>query len=165
MSTRALLGEFHELVRSRGDEIVGLCQDLVRVPSPSGCEGILAQFILASMQELDYDETWIDAAGNVIGLVKGGDGPTTMFNGHMDIVDAGSPEDWEHSPFEAEVHEGHIWGRGSADMKGGLAAMISASSLEDSTLVMRRFMSTEGFDCIGPPTIPTRNGNSISPTS
>ena len=121
-----LLGECRELVNGRGDEIVGLCQDLVRIPSPSGCEGILAQFILASMQELDYDETWIDAAGNVIGLVKGGDGPTTMFNGHMDIVDAGNPDDWQHPPFEAEVHEGHIWGRGSADMKGGLAAIISA---------------------------------------
>jgi acetylornithine deacetylase/succinyl-diaminopimelate desuccinylase-like protein len=81
------------------------------------------------MQELDYDETRIDAAGNVIGLVRGGDGPTTMFNGHMDIVDAGNPDDWEHPPFEAEVHEECIWGRGSADMKGGLAAMISAAGL------------------------------------
>jgi acetylornithine deacetylase/succinyl-diaminopimelate desuccinylase-like protein len=81
------------------------------------------------MQELDYDKTWIDAAGNVIGLVKGGDGPTTMLNGHMDVVDAGNPDDWEHPPFEAEVHEGYIWGRGSADMKGGLAAMISAAGL------------------------------------
>jgi acetylornithine deacetylase/succinyl-diaminopimelate desuccinylase-like protein len=81
------------------------------------------------MQELDYDETWIDAAGNVIGLVRGGDGPTTMFNGHMDIVDAGNPDDWLYPPFEAEVYEGHIWGRGSADMKGGLAAMISAAGL------------------------------------
>ena len=129
MSTRVLLDECRELVKSRIDQIVGLCQDLVRIPSPSGCEGLLAQFILASMQELDYDETWIDAAGNVIGLVRGGDGPTTMFNGHMDIVDAGNPDDWEHPPFEADVHEGHIWGRGSADMKGGLAAMISAAGL------------------------------------
>jgi succinyl-diaminopimelate desuccinylase len=129
MSTRALLDEYRELVKSRGNEIVGLCQDLVRIPSPSGCEGILAQFILASMQELDYDETWIDAAGNVIGVIKGGGGPTTMLNGHMDIVDAGDPDDWDHPPLAAEVHDGHIWGRGSADMKGGLAAMISAAGL------------------------------------
>ena len=44
------------------------------------------------------------------------------------------------------------------------AAMSSASSRDDSTLVMRRFISTDGFDCICPPTIPTRSGSSISPT-
>ena len=123
-----LLDECRELVMRRRDEIVGLCQDMVKIPSPSGDEGALAEFVLGAMRRLDYDEAWMDAAGNVIGIVKGGAGPKTMFNGHMDVVDAGNPDDWEHPPFAAEVHDGHVWGRGAADMKGGLAAMLFAAA-------------------------------------
>jgi succinyl-diaminopimelate desuccinylase len=127
MIDTTLLDECRELVMSRREEIVGLCRGMVRILSLSGDEGRLAEFILDAMRELGYDEVWMDTAGNVIGVVKGGDGPKTMFNGHMDVVDAGNPDDWEHPPFAAEVHDGHIWGRGSADMKGGLAAMMFAA--------------------------------------
>jgi len=129
MISTAPLDECRALVKSRRDEIVGLCREMVRIPSPSGNEGRLAEFILGAMRRLDYDEAWMDGAGNVIGIVRGGDGPRTMFNGHMDIVDAGNPADWAFPPFAGEVHDGHIWGRGSADMKGGLAAMLSAAGL------------------------------------
>jgi putative selenium metabolism hydrolase len=81
------------------------------------------------MQRLDYDQAWIDMAGNVVGVVRGGPGPVTMFNGHMDIVDAGNPDSWQHPPFGAEIHEEHLWGRGSADMKGALAGMLFAAGL------------------------------------
>ena len=127
MIDTTLLDEGRELVIGRREEIVGLCQDMVRIPSLSGDEGRLAEFILGAMRDLGYDEARMDAAGNVIGIVKGGEGPKTMFNGHMDVVDAGNSDDWEHPPFAAEVHDGHIWGRGSADMKGGLAAMMFAA--------------------------------------
>ncbi|GAB4536334.1 MAG: YgeY family selenium metabolism-linked hydrolase [Anaerolineae bacterium] len=129
MINTALVDECRALVHSQRDEIVRLCQEMVRIPSLSGDEGRLAEFILGHMQHLGYDEAWMDRAGNVIGIIKGGDGPRTIFNGHMDIVDAGNPADWAHPPFSGEVHDGHIWGRGSADMKGGLAAMISAAGL------------------------------------
>jgi succinyl-diaminopimelate desuccinylase len=129
MIDTTLLGECRELVVGRRDEIVELCQDMVRIPSPSGDEGALADFVLGAMEHFDYDEAWIDPAGNVIGVVKGGDGPCTMFNGHMDVVDAGNPNEWKYPPFAAEVHDGALWGRGSADMKGGLAAMIYAAGL------------------------------------
>jgi putative selenium metabolism hydrolase len=129
MIDTTLLGKCRELVMRHQDEIVGLCQDMVRIPSPSGDEGALADFILGTMGRLDYDEAWIDPAGNVIGVVKGGAGPRTMFNGHLDIVDAGNPKEWEHPPFAAEIHDGYLWGRGSADMKGGLAGMIFAAGL------------------------------------
>jgi succinyl-diaminopimelate desuccinylase len=129
MIDTTLLGKCRELVMGRQEKTVGLCQDMVRIPSFSGDEGTLADFILGAMERLDYDEAWIDPAGNVIGVVKGGEGPRTMFNGHMDVVDAGNPKEWEHPPFAAEIHDGYLWGRGSADMKGGLAAMIYAAGL------------------------------------
>ncbi len=128
MIDTTLLDEGRELVMSRREEIVGLCQGMVRIPSLSGDEGRLAEFILGTMRDLGYDEAGMDAAGNVIGVVKGGEGSKTVFNGHMDVVEAGNPDDWEHPPFAGEVHDGYIWGRGSADMKGGLAAMIFAAA-------------------------------------
>jgi acetylornithine deacetylase/succinyl-diaminopimelate desuccinylase-like protein len=52
-----------------------------------------------------------------------------MFNGHMDVVAAGNLDDWQYPAFGAEIHDGYVWGRGSADMKGPLAAMIYAAGL------------------------------------
>ncbi len=129
MIEKALLDESRALVSRRSDEIMALCQSMVKVPSLPGEESPVADLALAAMQALNYDETWVDPAGNVVGIVKGSAGPRTMFNGHIDIVDAGNPEDWTHPPFAGEVHDGHLWGRGSADMKGPLAAMIFAAGL------------------------------------
>jgi putative selenium metabolism hydrolase len=129
MIDKALLDECRALVSRRSDEVVALCRSMVKVPSLPGEEGPVADLALAAMQALDYDETWVDPAGNVVGIVQGSAGPRTMFNGHMDIVDAGNPEDWAHPPFAGEIHDGYLWGRGSADMKGPLAAMIFAAGL------------------------------------
>jgi succinyl-diaminopimelate desuccinylase len=129
MVDNALLDECRQLVRNRHAEIITLCQSMVKIPSLPGNEGPVADLVFDAMQKLDYDETWIDAAGNVIGVVRGGEGPTTMLNGHMDVVDAGNVDDWRYPPFGAEIHEGYIWGRGSADMKGPLAGMIFAAGL------------------------------------
>ncbi len=62
---------------------------------------------------------------NVISRLKGSrDGPRFMLNGHMDTVAAGAG--WEHDPFGAEIEGGRMYGRGTVDMKSGLAAMLSA---------------------------------------
>jgi putative selenium metabolism hydrolase len=81
------------------------------------------------MARLAYDAVWVDEAGNVIGRIDGGDGPSLMLNGHMDHVDAGDPDLWRHPPFGGEIHDGELWGRGAADMKGALAAMVYAGGL------------------------------------
>jgi putative selenium metabolism hydrolase len=52
-----------------------------------------------------------------------------MLNGHMDHVDAGERARWRHPPFGGEIHGGQLWGRGSVDMKGALAAMVYAGAL------------------------------------
>ena len=129
MIDTAWLEACRELVSGQRDQIITLAQRLVKLPSLSGQEGAVAEAVLEAMQQLDFDESWVDPAGNVIGIVKGGDGPTTMFNGHMDVVDPGNPDDWKYPAFGAEIKQGLMWGRGSADMKCALAAMIFAASL------------------------------------
>lgn len=60
-----------------------------------------------------------------------------LYNGHLDTVPVGS-ENWVHQPFEAEVSEGKIWGRGSADMKGGLAVlMVAARALSEARVSLQ----------------------------
>ncbi len=65
---------------------------------------------------------------NVVAVLAGSaPGPTLLFEGHTDVVTEGEPGDWTHDPFGAEVVGGRLFGRGAADMKGGLAAMMYAT--------------------------------------
>jgi succinyl-diaminopimelate desuccinylase len=113
---------------NRGD-LIALAQKLVQTPSLPGQEGGVASLIRSEMEHLAYDEVWLDEAGNVIGHLAGGSGPSLMLNGHMDHVDAGDPARWAHPPFGGEIHDGDLWGRGTVDMKGGLAAMVYAGGV------------------------------------
>lgn len=117
------------------EEVIAFLQQMVRIPSLSGDEGETADLILAKMQDSGYDEAWIDPVGNVIGKIKGkGTGPTVMLNGHMDVVEPSRREAWLADPFSAEIIDGKvfgekgefIYGRGSADMKAGVVAMVLA---------------------------------------
>jgi len=121
--------ELWQLVEMHRAELVAFAQRLVQTPSMPGQEGNVAGVIQAQMQRLGYDKGWQDEVGNVVGQVEGGDGPSLMLNGHMDHVDAGDPGRWPHPPFGGEIQDGELWGRGAADMKGALAAMIFAGGL------------------------------------
>jgi len=57
---------------------------------------------------------------------RGNDGPVLAFAGHTDVVPTGPIERWEHHPFEPRIEDGMLCGRGAADMKGSLAAMVTA---------------------------------------
>ncbi|MFC2029533.1 M20/M25/M40 family metallo-hydrolase [Chloroflexota bacterium] len=111
------------------EELVAFAQKLVQTPSPSGQEGDVAALMQAEMLRLSYDQVWVDEAGNVIGRIAGEDGPSLMLNGHMDHVAADNPSRWRYPPFGAEIHQGELWGRGSVDMKGALAAMVYAGGV------------------------------------
>jgi succinyl-diaminopimelate desuccinylase len=124
--------ELWNLVEAYHDRLVMFAQTLVRTPSMSGQEAEIAALVQAEMKGLGYDRVWRDEVGNVIGHLQGGDGPSLMLNGHMDHVDAGDGEQWQYPPFGGELHNGDLWGRGSVDMKGALAAMIYAGALVKS---------------------------------
>ncbi len=59
--------------------------------------------------------------------------PHLCFAGHTDVVPPGNPEDWRHPPFGAAIDDGHLYGRGASDMKGGIACFVAA---------FRRFIGT-----------------------
>lgn len=104
------------------DDIVRFCQRLVRTPSLSGDEGAVAELLLDRLDRT-FDEVFIDPLGSVVGRIEGGDGPSILFNGHMDTIPPGDREAWSCEPFCGTVVDGKVFGRGAVDMKGALAAM------------------------------------------
>ncbi|MGC8947580.1 MAG: M20/M25/M40 family metallo-hydrolase, partial [Anaerolineae bacterium] len=112
------------LTRDERAQLVAFLQDLVRIPSPSTQEGLLAQRVLQEMERLGLREVRTDRIGNVIGWVGQPDGPILMLNGHMDTVTLSNPAAWRHDPFGATVEGRRLYGLGACDMKGGLAAML-----------------------------------------
>jgi putative selenium metabolism hydrolase len=111
--------------------VVELCRDFVRIPSPSGQEGPLAALVASRMRAMGF-QVETDRLGNVLGRRQGsGPGPTLLFDAHLDVVPVPDPSAWTHPPFGAELDQERLWGRGSADTKGSLAAMLCAGAAAD----------------------------------
>ncbi len=116
------------------DEVVSICQDLIRIPSVNfgegkGDEKAVAQYIVNSLAEVGIDSRIYESAPNrcnVIARIPGSDRsrPGLIVHGHIDVVPANA-EDWSVDPFAAEIRDGAIWGRGAVDMKN-VDAMILA---------------------------------------
>ncbi len=123
--------EYKQKVAGIQDDLIQFTRQITRIPSVTGSEGELAQCVLAKLQEVGVDEAWIDGIGNVIGVLRGsGKGPNVMLNSHLDIVPAGRLENWEHDPYGAELDAArNIHGRGTVDMKAGIASHVFAMKL------------------------------------
>lgn len=110
-------------------DLTTFLRDLVQTPSPSTQEGAVAERIVAEMTRLGFCDVRVDRIGNVVGRIGPGHGPLLMLNGHMDTVRVSDPDAWNHDPLGAEVEDGTLYGLGSCDMKGGLAAMVYGAKL------------------------------------
>lgn len=110
--------------------VVELTRELVRFPSvnPPGNEAEIASFLAERMRGLGLEaetQEVQEGRANVVGRLPGGSAPPLVFTGHVDVVPPGNQK-WEHPPFDAELVDGRIYGRGSADMKGGVASIVAA---------------------------------------
>jgi len=117
-----------KIVQENREDYLAFLKKLVSINSQPGEEKNVAEFILEEFKKIDGVEAFIDGAGNVIAVIRGdGRGPNVMLNGHMDVVPPGSLDNWgEIDPFTPVVLDGELYGRGIADMKGGLGAQIYA---------------------------------------
>ncbi len=116
------------------EEVVKICQDLIRIPSVNfgegkGDEKAVAEYVVASLGEVGIKATIYESAPNrcnVIANIEGADTsrPGLVVHGHIDVVPANAA-DWSVDPFGAEIRDGMIWGRGAVDMKN-VDAMILA---------------------------------------
>ena len=126
-------------IDARTDALVELTRELIRIPTvnPPGdgyraCAELIGDRLAGRGFQVEYvraqgtpGDSDLHPRTNVVARIAGGrPGPCVHFNGHIDVVAAGGG--WTVDPFAGEVREGRVYGRGAADMKGGLAAAIIA---------------------------------------
>lgn len=117
------------LENKRQEDVIALCRKLIQAKSYSGGEDKVSAAIKEAMTEKEFDEITIDKYGNIIGCIKGKrPGKKILFDGHIDTVPVTDETVWEFPPFGAEIHDGKIYGRGTSDMKGSVAAFICAAA-------------------------------------
>lgn len=125
------------LAQLDADGMIAFLAELVRTPSvylpgvPGANEARAARLVHDRLGEWGLRPLWEEVAPgrpNVIADLPGGlgDGPMLIFEGHTDVVTPGDRAAWRHDPFGAVVEGRRMYGRGTADMKAGVAAMLFA---------------------------------------
>lgn len=129
------------------NRIIEFLQEILRIPSVTGDEANIQEVLSSYVAEMgqkvdvfvpDLEELKLhpgfvavtqsyENRPNVVSTLKGtGGGRSLLFNGHVDVIPEGAPENWEHGCWSADISDGKIYGRGVADMKSGVAAMTMA---------------------------------------
>ncbi|TPL23436.1 ArgE/DapE family deacylase [Mesorhizobium sp. B2-4-9] len=129
------------------DHAVGFLQKMVSIPSVTGDEAAIQKFVAdylgdigleVDMWETDWDELkkhpgyrpvarGYEGRPNIVASLKGtGGGRSLLLNGHTDVIPVGNGEGWSDNPWSAKIENGRIYGRGSCDMKSGVASHILA---------------------------------------
>lgn len=138
MNLKELVGAVQEA------ELVEYCREMVRIKSvnPPGDEMAMAEYVANVLKSIGLEVKLLkhsSSRASVLAILRGsGQVPALLYSAHLDTVPLGA-EQWIHEPFAAETLDGKIWGRGSADMKGGLAAL----------LVMAKIMANSGLSIKG----------------
>ncbi|MGZ5897398.1 MAG: ArgE/DapE family deacylase [Xanthobacteraceae bacterium] len=136
-----------DTVDANKDKAIKFLQDIVAIPSVTGDEGKIQVFLNAYLKKISLDvDMWesnweelkkhpgyipvaqgYEGRPNIVATWKGkGGGRSLLLNGHTDVIPVGNGEGWSDNPWSAKVKEGRIYGRGSCDMKSGVASHILA---------------------------------------
>jgi len=153
-----VLNKVFEIIEKSEDNIVELCQDLIRFPTvnpPGNDYKACVEYIGDRLKVRGFKVEYIRAFGtpwdssefpryNVVARYDTGrPGPCVLFNSHIDFVETG--EGWTKAPFAADLIDGKIYGRGACDMKGGMASSIIAlEALIDSGIELKGAIEISG---------------------
>jgi succinyl-diaminopimelate desuccinylase len=153
-----VLNKVFEIIEKSEDNIVELCQDLIRFPTvnpPGNDYKACVEYIGDRLKVRGFKVEYIRAFGtpgdssefpryNVVARYDTGrPGPCVHFNSHIDVVETG--EGWTKAPFAADLIDGKIYGRGACDMKGGMASsIIAVEALIDSGIELKGAIEISG---------------------
>jgi acetylornithine deacetylase len=129
------------------DKAIQFLQEIVAIPSVTGDESRIQTFLFDYLKKLGlevdiWESDWeglkkhpgyipvdrgYEGRPNIVGTWKGtGGGRSLLLNGHTDVIPVGNGEGWSDNPWSAKIKDGRIYGRGSCDMKSGVASHILA---------------------------------------
>lgn len=121
-----------------------LAKQLIALPSVTPEDAGCQELIAARLRAIGFSIEQMNNSGvKNLWARRGTAKPLLVFAGHTDVVPTGPESSWKFPPFEPTEHEGNLYGRGAADMKGGLAAMITA--VEKFVAVTPRFNGSIAF--------------------
>lgn len=136
-----------ETIENNQEASIEFLQQMIAIPSVTGDEAAIQAFVAdytkrigldVDMWETDWDELkkhpgyrpvamGYEGRPNIVATLKGtGGGRSLLLNGHTDVIPVGNGEGWSDNPWSAKIENGRIYGRGSADMKSGVASHILA---------------------------------------
>lgn len=125
------MSPIHKILEKKQDELIRFAQSLVNINSCGGNETEVAKYIQKKMRQYGIksrlsgdDPKRMNLEAEIRGRRKG---RTLLLCGHMDTVPAGDVSKWKHPPFSGKLIGEKIYGRGTFDMKGGLASMVMAA--------------------------------------
>jgi acetylornithine deacetylase len=136
-----------EKIENKRESSIGFLQSMIAIPSVTGDEAKIQKFLAEYMAVLGlnvdmWESNWealkkhpayrpvergYEGRPNIVATLKGaGGGRSLLLNGHTDVIPVGGGEGWSDNPWSAKIKNGRIYGRGSADMKSGVASHIMA---------------------------------------
>jgi putative selenium metabolism hydrolase len=120
--------EIARLAERYTPEMVRFLRDMIAIPSESAGEKTVVERVRAEMERAGFDEVKVDGMGNILGRV--GSGKTVIaVDGHLDTVGVGDASTWTRDPYQGDIKDGVIYGRGASDQEGGIAAGVHGARI------------------------------------
>lgn len=130
------------------DTYISRLDDIIQIKSENGREKEVAKYIQQWLNEHDINSKLVEYEENrssLVAEINNGEGKTLGITGHLDVVTAGDESEWTYPPYEAHIEDGKMYGRGTSDMKSGVAALvfafISAKESEDYNGTIRLLLT------------------------
>ena len=120
--------EIARLAERYTPEMVRFLREMIALPSESAGEKQVVERVRAEMERTGFDEVKVDGMGNILGRV--GIGKTVIaVDGHLDTVGVGDRSTWTRDPYQGDLKDGVIYGRGASDQEGGIAAGVHGARI------------------------------------
>lgn len=126
--------KYLDIVEDRQEELIKFVSDFIKIPSenPTGTMDDVIAFIKEYLEDakIDYNEAICNEKfPNIIATIGNNTGNKVVMNGHADVVPVGDLNQWDFDPFSGEITDSKIRGRGTSDMKAGLAGLMFAMKI------------------------------------
>jgi putative selenium metabolism hydrolase len=126
--TESKTSEIARLAERYTPEMVRFLREMIAIPSESAGEKLVVARVRAEMERVGFDEIKVDGMGSIFGRV--GSGKTVIaVDGHLDTVGVGDASTWTRDPYQGELKDGVIYGRGASDQEGGIAAAVHGARI------------------------------------